>query len=102
MLKNLTTKYNLTEKQSHKLDYILKMFNITCTPNELVEELLFIPLNDHTEEMSRNHFALIEVIRNDEYSGQRFEEVASLGVEILIRDLNYESMRSRVKRAILE
>ena len=91
-----------TEEQNIKLKYIKMLFDNVLIERDMQEELLFVVLNDVTEESSRDRVTLMSFIMDDSITGRQFELVASLGVEILVNSINYMNLRNRVKEAILE
>lgn len=101
MIKDIVTRLSLNESQQHRLNYIFKLFDNALMDKKDYEWYLFCPLNDTTEEISRYRIDLMSVIRDNNLTVPMFETVASLGVEILIRDVNYSNLHSRVKQAIL-
>ena len=92
----------LTPAQTHKLDYVTKMFDNVLMDRKDHQDLLHIVLNDITEENSRDRVTLMSLIMDDSMTGRNFELVASLGVEVLVHSVNYMNMRARVQEAILE
>lgn len=95
------TYLQLSDKQKFKLEYVNKLFDNVLMNKKDYEYLLTIVLNDITEESSRDRVTLMQLVKDDTLIGRNFELVASLGVEVLIHQVNYMNMRERVEEAIL-
>lgn len=88
-------------KKKYRKEHIYTLFDNALMNKEDYEFYLTVPLNDSTEEDPKSMITLQSLIQNESINEVYFEDLASLGVEILIRDVNYANLHNRIKKAIL-